>query len=69
VLTFPDDNTWEEGQTYRLSFHYTGYSYNNVGIYFAYSIGWSDAGVGLTKLDLDYITHSFTDEDGWQYYE
>jgi len=25
--------------------------------------------VGLTKLDLDYITHSFIDEDGWQYYE
>ena len=68
-LSFPDDNTWEEGQTYRLSFQYTGYSYNDVEIYFAYDINNTTMDVGLTKLDLDYITHSFTDEDGWQYYE
>lgn len=68
-LTFPDDNTWEEGQTYRLSFYYTGYSYNNVEVYFAYNIGWFTQDVGLSALGLNTITHSFTDEDGWQYYE
>lgn len=68
-LTFPNDKTWEEGETYRLSFQYSGYSNKNIGIYFAYSIGNTSNGVGLTSMQLPYITNSFVDEDGWQYYE
>lgn len=68
-LSFPDDKSWEENQTYRVSFWYAGYSQHNIEIYFAYAVGWVTMGVGLTKLSLPYITTQFTDEDGWKYYE
>lgn len=68
-LIFPDDKIWEEGQTYRLSFYYKGYSQHTIEIYFQYSVGWVSNGVGLSGLFLPYITHTFDDIDGWQYYE
>jgi len=55
-LSFPDDKNWEENQTYRVSFWYTGYSQHTIEIYFAYAVGWVTMGVGLTKLSLPYIT-------------
>ena len=68
VLSFPDDKTFEEGATYRLSFDYFGHSDHIIQIYFAYSVGWTNY-VGLTGLFLPYITNSFDELAGQQHYE
>jgi len=64
MLSFPDDKTFEEGATYRLSFDYFGHSDHIIEIYFAYAVGWTNYGVGLTGLFLPYITNSFDELAG-----
>lgn len=84
-LVYPDDgnvmwggiklrfseNDFEIGKKYRLSLRYKGKTNNDFETYFAYSIGWSTMGVGLTYGTVEgrrFVSESenINDYDNWK---